>query len=233
MSSRTAFAGATFAFFVMLALSVVVAVPLQAQDWESFAASSQQAMDPVILRIMAESDLEDSIALCRGLGQRADADVHVFIDSLMAGHVAKTALGTEVLLRWLISSALAAHPQEQSLRSWQAANTSSVDELLDRIEQWQNPQLKGALLELAVIARSAQGMHAIMDVGDGVVRELERSDGLIPSQDAALALDFLSAARSSSRSDFLPSCTAIARLSRDAVLVRAARSAAKDLAAAP
>jgi len=227
MSSRAAFALATLALFVGLA------VPLRAQDWESFAASSKQAMDPLILQIMAKSNLEDNIALCRGLGRRADADVHVFIDSLAAGHASRTALGTEVLLRWLMSSVLDANPQEQSLRRWEAANASSVDMLLDRIDQWGNPQLRGALLTLAVIANSPQGMHAIMAVGVGVVRELERSDGLIPSLDAALALDFLSAARRAARSDFLPCCTAIARLSRDAVLVRAARSAAKDLATAP
>jgi hypothetical protein len=227
MSSRTAFALAT------LALSMLLTVPLQARDWESFAASSKRAMDPLILRIMAQSDLEENIALCRGLGRRTDADVRVFIDSLAAGHSSKTELRTEVLLRWLLSSVLDANPQEQSLRAWQTANESSVATLLNRIDQWGNPQLKGLLLRLAVIANGPQGMSAIMAVGAGVVDELERSDGLIPSQDAALALDFLSASRSTARSDFLPLCTAIARLSRDVVLVRAARSAAEALAAAP
>jgi hypothetical protein len=226
MSSRTAFV------FTTLALSVALSVPLDAQDWEGFAAASTQAMDPVILQIIARSDLEENIAMCKGLGRRADADVRVFIDSLAAGHASRKALETEVVLRWLLSSSLDANSQEQSMHRWLAANASSVDMLLDRIDQWKDPQLRGLLLRLAVIANSAQGMHAIMAVGSGVVSELERSDGLIPSQDAALGLDFLAAARSSARSEFLPACAAIARLSRDAVLVTAARSAARDLAAA-
>ncbi len=113
--------------------------------------------------------------MCKGLGRREDADVRVFIDSLAAGHASKTALETEVLLRWLLSSSLDANPQEQSLHRWLAANASSVDMLMDRIDQWKNPQLRGVLSRLAVIAKSAQGMHAIMAVGSGVVGELERS----------------------------------------------------------
>jgi hypothetical protein len=108
-----------------------------------------------------------------------------------------------------------------------------VDSLLARISQWKNPQLKGALLSFAVIAPGSQGMHAIMDTGAAVVQELESSDGLIPSEDAALALDFLSAARRTGRSDFFSYCAAIARLSRDKVLVDAARAAAAELARAP
>jgi hypothetical protein len=105
--------------------------------------------------------------------------------------------------------------------------------LLFKITAWKNPQLKGALLAFAVIAPGPQGMHAIMDVGASVVRELEASDGLIPSEDAALVLDFLNAARRAARADFFTYCAAIARLSRDKVIVDAAHSAAAELAAAP
>ena len=68
MSSRTASPHALLALFALLA------VPLGAQDWESFAASSSRSMDPAILQIMARSDLEQNIAICKGLGRRADAD---------------------------------------------------------------------------------------------------------------------------------------------------------------
>ena len=76
--------------------------------------------------------------------------------------------------------------------------------LLEKITQWRDAQLKGALLGFALIADKSIGMRAIMDVGTGVVRELERSDGLIPSEDAALALDFLATAQKAARSDFFP-----------------------------
>jgi hypothetical protein len=226
MSSRTAFALLPPLLFLLFAGS------LSAQDWEAFAASTDRSMDPFILQTMAAGDLETSIALCRGLGRRSDANVQAVIDSLAAGHVSRTSLGTEVLLRWLLKSAMDANSQEASLGAWLAANSSSVDMLLDRIAEWKNPQLKGALVRLAVVARSPQGTRAIMEVGASVVLELEHSGGLIPSEDAALALDFLSAAQRSARSDYFTYCTEIARLSRDAILVKAARSAAAALAAA-
>ena len=62
---------------------------------------------------MAESDLEQDIGICKGLGRRPDADVSVFIDSLAAAHVARTAPDTEVLLRWLLDSVLKANPRER------------------------------------------------------------------------------------------------------------------------
>ena len=227
MSSRTAFAG------TLLALLALAAAPLEAQDWESFAASSDRSMDPILLRVMAESGLEENIGICKGLGRRQDPDVSVFIDSLAAGHVSKTATGTEVLLRWLLATVLDAHPGEESLRAWRDANAGSMDMLLEKIDQWEEPQLRGALLRFALIDNTPQGMRAIMEVGTGAVSRLERSDGMIGAEDAALALDFLSAARKAARSDFFPYCVQIARLSRDAILVKAARTAAAALASAP
>jgi hypothetical protein len=227
MSSRTAFTLTALAFLVLAA-----AAPW-AQDWESFAALSTRAVDPEILRIMAESNLDDNIAICKGLGRRTDADVQVFIHWLADRHMGRTALGTEVLLRWLLSTVLDARNGEQELRAWQDANAPALELLLDRIDQWADPQLKAVLVRHALIANNSQGIRAIMDVGTGLVRKLERSDGLIPSEDAALALDFLAAARRVGRSELFPACVEIARLSRDVVLVSAARAAAKALAAAP
>src|SRR5208337_1341926 len=144
----------------------------------------------------------------------------------------RTALHTELLLRYLLEGARSANPQDASLLKWAVTNASALDALLFKITEWKSPQLEGVLLSFAVIAPGPQGMHAIMDVGASLVRELESSQGLIPSEDAALVLDFLDAARKAGRSDFFPSCAAIARLSRDKVIVDAARSAAAALASA-
>ena len=222
MSSRTACS----------LLLILLAARLCAQDWEGFAASSDRSADPVILQTMAAGDLETNIALCRGIARRSDPDVGSIIESLAAGHAARTAVSTELLLRYLLKGVLDANPTEASLRSWASTNAVPLDMLLFRITECKSPQLRGVLLAFAVIAPGTQGMHAVMDVGASVVRELEASDGLIPSEDAALVLDFLNAARRAARSDFLPYCTAIARLSRDKVIVDAARSAASALASA-
>jgi hypothetical protein len=213
-------------------LFILLSVPLFGLDWEGFAASSDRSADPIILQTMAAGDLEVNIALCRGVARRGDADVRSIIESLAAGHAARTALSTELLLRYLLQGVLDANPREAMLRIWAATNAGSLEMLLFRINEWKSAQLQGVLLAFAVIAPGPQGMHAIMDVGASVVRELDASSGLIPSEDAALVLDFLSAARRAARSDFFPYCAAIARLSRDKVIVDAARSAAAALTSA-
>ena len=189
-------------------------------------------MDGFILQSIAEGDLETGIALCKGLGRRKDLDVQAVIDYLVTRRAPGSEVKSEVMLRWLVVSAKEAHPEADSLRAWTAANSPSVGMLLERISLWKSAQLKGALLALAVIAPGDRGTRAIMDVGGDVVRELEDSpDGLIPSQDIALALDFLAAARRSAMAEFFPVCADIARLSREKVLVDAARSAATYLSA--
>lgn len=224
MSSR-----ALYAVLLMLAAGT-----LGAQDWESYAAGSDRSMDALILQNMAEGDLETRIALCRGLGRRSDQDVQAIIDALVSERRLDVGGTSELLLRWLISSARDAHPQAEGLRAWGAANARSVDVLLERMPGWKSAQLKGALLSLAVIAPGSRGANAIMDVGLELVRELQEApDGLMPSQDTALALDFLAAARQVPRRDFFGVCADIARLSREKVLVDAARGAARELAAAP
>jgi hypothetical protein len=215
-------------------LLVLLCGTLYGQDWEGFAASSDHSADPVILQTMAAGVLETNIALCRGIARRSDPDAHAIIEYLAAGQASRTSLGSELLLRYLLQGVLAARTGEAPLRDWAAANAVPLDLLLAMITQWKSPQLKGILLKFALIAPGQEGMHAIVEVGALVVAELGASpDGLIPSQDAALALDFLSAAHRSARPEFLPYCTDIARLSRDAVIVAAARAAAVSLAAAP
>jgi hypothetical protein len=212
---------------------LLLAVPLFAQDWEAFAASSDRSADQVILQIMAAGDLETSIALCRGIARRADMDAGSIIGALLAGHSSRTERDTELLVRWLLQSVLVARTDGAALSAWVSTNESSLNALFSRTVRWKSAQLKGVLLRFAVIAPSPEGTRAVMDVGDSVVKELERSEGLIPSEDGALCLDFLSAAQALGRKDFFDSCAAIARLSRDAVLVTAARAAARGLASAP
>jgi hypothetical protein len=215
-------------------LLVLLARPLFGQDWEAFAASSSRTSDSLILQVMAASALEEKIALCRGLARRADQDIHAIIESLAAEHVESTSVTTEVLLRYLLKGVRDTHPQESSLRDWYTTNASAVDLLLGRMRQWKSQQLKGDLLAFAVIAPGPQGLSAITEVGVSVVEELAASaDGLVPSEDGGLALDFLTAARQTARSDYFPYCADIARLSRDKVIHDAAKAAAAALAHAP
>ncbi len=192
-------------------------------------------MDAFLIQNLDAADLETGIAICKGLGQRADLDVQAEIDFLLSQrNPVRSAASIEVMLRWLIASAAQAHPRQEELTAWVAANAPQVDRLLESMPRWKDAQLKGALLALAVIAPGTSGTAAIMEAAGEVIRKLEDSpDGTISPQDTALAVDAVAAARQAGKRVFFEPCVQIARLSRDKTLVDAARAAARQLATAP
>jgi hypothetical protein len=214
----------------MLALiSVVLGLgcrPVSAQDWETFAASSDRSQDSFIIETMKQGELEAQLSLCRGLGRRADSNVEAVIDSLVAGYAPGTASRTELLLRQLLVSARTAHRQDTDLPSWVAANAASLETLLAGMARWRAPMLKVELVSLAAIAGGPAARRALLEAGAGVGQALKGSGGLLSGEETALALAFLEAARRAPSADLLPACADIARLSRDGTVVDAAREAA-------
>ncbi|MFI5369230.1 MAG: hypothetical protein ACHQ1F_09480, partial [Spirochaetia bacterium] len=114
-----------------------------------------------------------------------------------------------------------------------AANRDVLDSMARRMAQWKDPQLAGALVRILPALDTPGALPGLAQAGSRVVRTLEMGDGMILSQDLALALDFLNAAEATGRADFLEQCTAIARLSREKVIVDRAREVARAIAAAP
>lgn len=222
MSSRTA----------LTLLLLLVVGPLSAQDWEAFAAASDRSQDAFILQTMKSAGLDEQISLCRGLGRRQDRNVEAVIDSLAESSSPGTAARTELLLRWVLASARAAYPGDKDLAEWIGDNSASVDMLLGSMRRWKSAMLKVELIALAVIARTPSSIPAVMEAGDGVVKLLQNTGGLLSGEDATLALAFLAAAARTAAPDFLPICADIARLSRDKTVMDAARNAAAAIAKA-
>jgi hypothetical protein len=226
MSSRTALAT------LSALLLVLIAGPLSAQDWESFAAASDRSEDSLILQTLKGADLDTEIAICRGLGRRQDRNVEAALDFLTENYAPGTAARTELLLRWILAAARQAHPGEEDLAAWISDNASSTDTLMDGMSRWKSPMLKGELIALAVIARRPSSQPALMEAGDGVVKLLQATGGFLSGEDTSLAMAFLAAAERTAAPDFLPVCADIARLSREKTIVDAARSAAAAIAKA-
>jgi hypothetical protein len=222
MSSR-----GTLALFLLF-----IAIHLFPQDWERFAASSDRSADTLILQIMAAGDLETNITLCKGLARRSDNNISAILEFLVNGHSGKTFTSTELLLRYLLEGVRDAYSSEMLLRTWVATNEVSMETLLLKITDWKSPQLRGVLLSYASVVPEQQGIRAIIDVGASLDLELNATQGWIPYPEKALVLNFLQAASRARNPDLLSYCAEIARLSRDKVLVDAARSAATAIASA-
>ncbi len=220
MSSRT---GSRLLLVALLCSSCGL---LGAQDWESFAASSTRSQDRILIQTMNAGSLETRIAVCRGAGRRQDMDVEPVFDSLLSAWSPGTAAQTELLLRVIIASARSAHPADQDLGAWIAANSRTTDAILADMARWRSPMLKVELVALAVIARGPVGLRALLDAGSGIAQELRASNGLLSGENTALALAFLDGAQRVGSPDLLPVCSEIARLSMDGTVVEAARRAA-------
>ena len=221
---------ALYAVFLLVALQ-----PVGAQDWENWAAKSDRSMDSIFVDAISKGNLETGISICKGLGRRADLDVGAVTDLLLSQRSpVLPPANVEVMLRWMLAAAVRAHPAEDALRAWMDANAPQVHEMLERVRQWKDPQLKGALLPLALIAPDRMGTAAIAEIGTQIVRHLEDSpNGLLGAPETALAMDFLSAARKTRDPALFDLCVQTARFSRDTGVVEAARAAARELGALP
>jgi hypothetical protein len=221
--------------FIVLILLMVAAHGLPATaaaDWEGLAASSGPSLDPTLLSLLLTGEMETRLAVCRGLAKRADPVLGTFIDALSSRHTGRTSWQDELCLRTLIDGAFDPGLPESTLSSRLATNSSVIDDLLGRIDDWQDPLLVGSLVKVAGRVRSQAAVHAIASAASRIVDELGAADGRLTPQSVSLARDCLAAIRGLGRDDMLWYCVEIARLSREKSLVDAARLTALLLAAA-
>jgi hypothetical protein len=197
-----------------------ITASLHGADWASFAATSDQSEDSVLIQAMADGDLETRLAICGSLAKREDPYLEGILSWLADTRGVFDGPQRELLLRVVLQGFDATRI---------AANRVALASLLDRIDQWKDPQLTGALILLAPRTDLVGAHAAIMLIGDRLVSELRESAGVLPSQETALGLDFLAAAEAVGSADFLPACAQMARLAREKALVDRARAVAAAL----
>jgi hypothetical protein len=206
---------------------------LPAQDWEAFAAGSSSEQDAVLLSAMAGGDLETALSICRGVSLRADPYMGRIIQVLTAAHTGTSSWRSELLLRVLLQPVGAAQSGEVFRRARVSSNAEVLAYLFLRMNDWTDFQLAGVLVRIAPLAASTEALQAVAYVGSWIAGELQEGIGLLSSQETGLALDFLESAMTLGRPELAEQCAAIARLSREPVLMSAARTAARALLSLP
>jgi hypothetical protein len=214
-------------------LFMLLPIALPALDWESFAESSSSVQDTVLLSAMGEGDLETALEICRGVSRRADPSMAAIIEALADSHTGSAFWRNELLIRTLLQPVAAAETEAEFRKARASANAGILDDLFARIGDWSDPQLAGVLVRIAPLSASPQALQAVAYIGTRIVHWLQNGKGLIPSQEAGLALDYLDSAIALGRGELGAQCAEIARLSRDAVIVKAARTAAMTLLTLP
>lgn len=219
MSSRAIFA----------LVFILAAIAASAADWGILAADSDRTLDPMLLSAMRDEDFAAKLLICEGVGKRDDPFAGDIINSLMAGNAGRKSDTVELLLRTLLNGLFDPSRGEAGIGERITANRDELDSMAGRMEQWRDPQLVGALVRILPVLDTPNALPALAQAGSRVVNALENGSGVIPSQENALVLDFLSSVEQMHRIEFLEQCTAIARLSREKLIVDRAREVARGI----
>jgi hypothetical protein len=212
-------------------LLIFATVAASAADWGTLAADSDRTLDSALLSALQEGDLETKVLICTGVGKRADPFAGHVLTALMESKAVKGSDTIELLLRMLLLGLFDPSKGEKWISDRVSANRDELDSMAARMEQWRDPQLAGAMVRIIPSLNSPRALPALAQVGSRVVRTLETGAGIMLSQDLALALDFLTAVEATGRAEYLEQCTAIARLSREKLVVDRAREVARKIAA--
>ena len=212
-------------------LLIFAAFAVSAADWGTLAADSDRRLDSALLSALQNEDFDTKVLICTGIGKRADPFAGDIIAALLESSAGKTSDTIELLLRMLLQGLFDPSKGENWISERIAANRDELDSMAGRMTQWKDPQLAGALVRIFPSLNTPGALPALAQVGSRVVRTLENGKGVLLAQDFALAQEFLTAVETTRRTDFLEQCTAIARLSREKLVVDRARDVAREIAA--
>jgi len=214
---------------VISALLLFAAAVASAADWGTLAADSDRRLDSVLVSALQSEDFDTRILICMGIGKRADPFAGDILTALLENNAGKMSDRIELLLRMLLQGLFDQLKGQKWISDRIAANRDVLDSMARRMAQWKDPQLAGALVRILPALGTPGALPGLAQTGSRVVNMLETGQGVMLSQDLALALDFLTAVQATGRADFLEQCTAIARLSREKVVVDRAREVARAI----
>jgi hypothetical protein len=183
----------------------------------------------MLMSALQDEDFDTKLLICDGVGRRGDPFAGNIIDWLMTGNAGRKSDTVELLLRTLLKGLFDPSRGEASIRERITANQDVLDSLAARMAQWKDPQLAGALVRILPALDTPNALPALAQAGRRVVKALENGSGIVLSQEDALILDFLSSVERVRRIEFLEQCTAIARLSREKLIVDRARAVARAI----
>jgi len=213
---------------LLVALLALVAGTLPAAAlWREFALASDRSYDDVILELLDGATLEERLEILKAVGERADPFIGAYLDAFLLRPASRPA-ESEHLIRVLLESAFPRSTPLEQLAARVAPNTDPLLAACSRLATFGDPQLCAAIVRLIPLLPG--GRADLLGVVDRLIGLLERGDGLLDPRDDGLLLDTLEAMGRTGSRDFLEPALAVARLSREKVVVHQARTVARALA---
>jgi hypothetical protein len=224
-TARRAPAGAARPFIIILAL-IAAASPAGAL-WREFALASDRSDDHVILDVLEGATLDERLEIMSGVGERADPFIGVYLDDFLLRHSSRPA-ESEHLMRVLLESAFPRAAALEQLAGRVLPNRAALLAAVSRLATFADPQLCAAIVRLIPLLPG--GLADLLELVDRLVDRLARGDGFLDPRDDGLLLDALEAMGRTGSPDFLEPALAVARLSRERIVVERAREVARMLA---
>jgi hypothetical protein len=206
-------------------LIVVLAFLISARPasalWREFALASDRRLDDVIL--------DEQLEILTAVGQREDPFIGTYVNAFLLRQSSRPA-ESEHLLRILLDTAFPRTVPLASLADRVAPNQAPLLAAAARLSTFSDPQLCAAIVR--VIPLLPGGRPDLLALVDRLGALLKERDGVLDPRENGLLLDALAAMSRIGSPDFLEPVLAVARLSRERVVVERARATALVLSEA-
>lgn len=211
-----------------LALAALLfAVHPGAALWREFALGSDRSDDSLILEALEDATLDERLEILEAVGERDDPFIGRYLEDFLLRQGPDRPV-REHLMRVLLASAFPREAPLERLAARVAPNRASLLAMCTRLATFSDPQLCAAVVRLIPLL---EGGHAdLLALVGRLTKRLQASGGLIDPRENGLLLDALEAMRRVGSLDFLEAALAVARLSRERVVVETAREVARALA---
>jgi hypothetical protein len=199
-----------------------------AQDFGSWAESTDRRQDALILESLDPAALASSLELLGALGRRRDlyvADILLGLNERIAGREGYT---WELLLRTALCSVFPPSLPQWELRDRVALNRTGIDALVEALPHY-GTALSADVLRLVAVGGPEPYQSALMAEGERLLALLERQRGALEGQQAALVLAYLHALDRAASPVFCDLALRIRERSRHPEVAATARAVARRL----
>jgi len=195
--------------------------------WREFALASDRSDDPIILDVLRDASLDERLEILEAVGERADPFLGAYLEDFMIRHTSRPS-ESEHLMRVLLDAAFPRSIDLSLLSGRVAANQGTLLAASARLPTFTDPQLCAAIVRVIPLLPGGRG--DLLGAVDRLAERLEREEGRLDPRENALLLDALEAMGRIGSPDFLEPVLAVARLSREKLVVERAREVARALA---
>jgi hypothetical protein len=212
---------------IIVCLALFAAAHPAGALWREVALASDRSDDPVILDVLEGATLDERLEILEAVGERADPFIGAYLDDFLLRHTSRPA-ESEHLMRVLLDAAFPRSTDLSLLDGRVGPNQAALLAASARLPTFTDPQLCAAIVRLIPLLPGGRG--DLLGAVDRLAGRLARGDGFLDPREDALLLDVLEAMGRVGSPDFLEPALAIARLSREKVVVERARTVARALA---